>query len=329
MGISMSGLMVKSDVNKTPELMENLFQRKIIRQDVVKWDYYSQFDGVNTNQIAVFSNEKASSLYFGDLFDRLATYMFVDRTVKGISTDYLYYAFNETAMAFVFSYRKTGTLQEDYYGMEGDDFIHSGSNFLGLSIEDNDIAQDGLALALSEFGLDINENETVTIYTFDSKPVVKRSSKDLETLETKVKESDLKFLIHDYSVALLDHITNQHPTTDRINQLASKLKVNGIRVTELNFSTDDFKFEVKKYRRATTEKVQAEKKKLIDQIVQGDGFASVVPRLVYVQGIIRSRINGTKLFPSGWDVVKSVGGIALTILGIITSVILLVYKLSG
>ncbi len=294
MGISMSGVLIREDVNKQPELMENIFKRKIIKKEQGNWDYYSQFNGVNSHQIVVISNGESSGLYLGRNFEYFSDSIFMDNNVSAIPSDYLYYSFNETSMTFLFSYRKKGVLSEDYYGMDGNEFDHYGPNVLNLE-DGEDISQNGLEKALIEFGLEFrgNDSKEITTYTFDQTPI-KAEEKPKQPKAPENKEQgtgkNARQLIHDYSIALMKRVWYQEDNMSQISKIQKEMLLHGIAHGKLPNSKDLFQSFLTQYKKLRNDDLLITKQKIIGEIEDKTNVEENIAKLICLQYVIKTNI---------------------------------------
>jgi hypothetical protein len=276
MGITMSGLLVRMGEDKTPTVLEELFDRKIVNTSVIECNYYRLFEAFDTWDIAAVFDGQNTALFFGaghygDGFATLANKLFPAKIVAKIPADYLFYNFVESAMGFIFSYNKNGILYESEFGMNEDEFEHFGDDLLGLTVED-DIAQDGLYLALKEFDIDINKIEKATIFTFSA-----------DVREADSKDVNLRSLIRKLSSDISKGAKNNEKNyLSLVKKVLNTLKEKRINITHLALSGDAYKACKVEWSKLNNKSLGELETNLIDRVIMQTDTEKAFAQLVYL-----------------------------------------------
>jgi hypothetical protein len=280
MGITMSGLLVQMGEEKMPQTLENIFQRQIVSTKTISCDYYSLFEGFNTWEIAAVSNGQSTALYFGHGFLNTADKLFVNHLIDKIPANYLFYCFVESAMVFGFSYRKDGALLESFFGMDDsdDEFIHTGDDLLGLTTE-HDIAQDGLYLAMQEFGIDINTITEAKVYTFS--PEVRKVDEP-DTGRADEKDVNLRYLVGKFSRELHTSVKNNDNSFSALaTQALNTLNQRQIAIKHIKLVDEDYKDCKETWSKLDSKGLEKQETDLIDKVLQQIDTEKAFAQLIY------------------------------------------------
>ncbi|KAB2912951.1 MAG: hypothetical protein F9K23_18165 [Bacteroidetes bacterium] len=284
MGITMSGLFVRMPQTDIPKTLEELFDRSIVNTSTINCNYYLLFEGFNTWDIALVSDGQSSALCFGDGFFNFAEKLFSNTSVNKIPSDYLYYYFVESAMAFSLSYRKNGSLYESNFTMSGSEFIHYGDELLGLTLE-NDIAQDGFALAMQEFGIDPHHIKQATLYTFSPKVRVVDST-----------DTDLRYLVGKLGRDIYTEIkTKGNSLSTIISQGLKTLSERRILVSRVSLSNEEYELCKTEWLRLDSMSFEAKESDLITKIIQQIEPENALAQLVYFYKVSDYKENKAEL----------------------------------
>lgn len=307
MGSTMSGLFVRMPQTEIPKTLEELFDRSILNTSTINCNYYSLFEGFNTWDIAVVTDGQSSALCFGDGFFSLADKLFSDTSVNKITSDYLYYNFAESAMAFSLSYRKNGSLYESNFAMSGSKFVHYGDELLGLTLK-NDIAQDGFALAMQEFSIDPHNIKQATIFTFNPKAHVADSN-----------DTELRYLVGKLGRDIYAEIkTKGNSLSTIISQGLKTLNERRVLVSRVSLSNEEYELCKTEWLKLDSISFEAKEADLITKIIQQTEPENAFAQLVYFYKISDYKKNKSELSRL---LIKA--GIIVLVLGIIALMIYL------
>ncbi|TNE80783.1 MAG: hypothetical protein EP332_06050 [Bacteroidetes bacterium] len=303
MGISIHGLMVNLKGEEVPELLSTLFKRDIVATKKQTWNWIAQFDMPANWDIAVFSKGENSALYFGDALFMITNRMFPDTSVAQIPCDYLYYSFVESSMSFVLSHKKQGSLSESYFTMDGEDYVQYGDQVLDLTTED-DIAQEGLARALAEFGIEPDDLTEVTVYSLSP-----------ELRKADSKDPNLRYFIGKSARELLKKIQEKDPKVNAyLLSVLQELNKREVKVNAVSLSNEDSKFRTEGWRKLLDEELDQLESELISQVIAQQESEKAFADLVYLYDYLETRKAKKGLFRGIQPLLLKLGLIGMTIL---------------
>jgi hypothetical protein len=159
MGVNTSGLLFKKEVANNRQYLENLLQKKIVREEKLPY-LGNEFTDVSSDQIMAISHRGATLLHvdfddWQDVIDRMGS-DFNNRDGVG-------FMLSETSMTFMFQFPSRYAQNIDVYSYD-DGFHCEGPNRLDIE-EDDDIVFDVLEGLVDKYLGDISEAE-FTLYHF-------------------------------------------------------------------------------------------------------------------------------------------------------------------